>query len=72
VADELVDEPLYRRVRREEPELDGRIGAEMAGHLMDPDEGGGPDLEKDLVAEEQDDPSSLSPEEAAMHVEEEP
>jgi hypothetical protein len=77
-AEQATDEPLYRRVRRENPDfgqpgapLDGWLEDEVAGHLVEPDEGVGPDLEEDLVAERMDDESSLSPEEAAVHLEEE-
>ena len=45
------------------------VGDERAGRLVDPDEGLGDDLEKDLVAEDVGiDGAAASAEEAAMHV----
>ena len=54
-ADEVVD--------------DGEVGAERAGRLVDPNEGIGPDLEKDMVAQDVGiDGAAASAEEAAVHV----
>ena len=49
-GEERWDEPLEERVRREVPES-GELDDRGVGTLVDPDEGGGPDLEADAVAE---------------------
>ncbi|WGY03174.1 MULTISPECIES: DUF5709 domain-containing protein [unclassified Nocardioides] len=74
-------QPLDDRLAEEEPEVDpaadptgpedpdAEVGGERAGRLVDPDEGLGDDLEKDLVAEDVGiDGAGASAEEAAMHV----
>ena len=71
-AEERTDEPLYRRVQREEPDVDQRaFGAdEPAPRLMAPDS----DIDEvDETAEEvalvdEDDSAGLSAEEAAVHI----
>ena len=73
-AEERTDEPLYRRVRREEPDFDQRPAGDgddrSVGRLMDPDS----DVDEiDVTAEaiglpDEDDSAGLSAEEAAMHV----
>ncbi len=53
-------------------DVGGEVGSERAGRLVDEDEGLGPDLEKDLVAEDVGiDGAGSSAEEAAVHVVEE-
>lgn len=48
---------------------DGEVGDARAGRLVDPDEGMGPDVEKDLVGDDVGiDGSAASAEEAAVHV----
>jgi hypothetical protein len=48
---------------------DGEVGDLRAGRLVDPNEGIGPDEEKDLVAEDVGiDGAAASAEEAAMHI----
>jgi hypothetical protein len=50
-------------------DVTGEVGTERAGRLVDEDEGLGPDLEKDLVAEDVGiDGAGASAEEAAVHV----
>ena len=49
-AEELVDEPLEERVRREVPEQ-ARADDRGIGSIVEPDEGGSPDDEPDAVAE---------------------
>jgi hypothetical protein len=78
------DRPLEDRLAEEEPEPDpdaersavsepddpeAEVGDERAGRLLEPDEGAGDDVEKDLVAEDVGiDGAGASAEEAAMHV----
>ena len=48
---------------------DGEVGDERAGRLVDPDQGGGADLEASLVADDVGiDGAAAGAEEAAMHV----
>jgi hypothetical protein len=48
---------------------DGEVGDERAGRLIDPNQGIGPDVEKDLVGEDVGiDAGAASAEEAAMHI----
>ena len=48
---------------------DGEVGEVRAGRLVDPNEGIGPDVDKDLIGEEVGiDGAAASAEEAAMHV----
>jgi hypothetical protein len=48
---------------------DGEVGEQRAGRLMDPNEGIGPDVDKDLVGEDVGiDGGAASAEEAAMHI----
>ena len=48
---------------------DGEVGDVRAGRLVDPDQGGGEDTEKDMVGEDVGiDGAAASAEEAAMHV----
>ena len=48
---------------------DGEVGDQRAGRLMDPNQGIGPDVEKDLVGEDVGiDGGAASAEEAAMHI----
>src|SRR3954469_18422914 len=71
-AEERTDEPLYRRVRREEPDVDQRPAAEdrPAPRLLQPDS----DIDEvDETAEEvaltaEDDSAGLTAEEAAVHI----
>ncbi len=48
---------------------DGEVGDQRAGRLIDPNQGIGPDVEKDLVGEDVGiDAGAASAEEAAMHI----
>jgi hypothetical protein len=48
---------------------DGEVGAERAGRLVDPNEGIGPDGDKDLIGEDVGiDGAAASAEEAAVHI----
>jgi Family of unknown function (DUF5709) len=48
---------------------DGEVGDQRAGRLVDPNEGIGPDNEKDLIGEDVGiDGAAASAEEAAMHI----
>lgn len=81
-ADEaLQGENLDQRIAQEEPDVDpyavdegehlddGEVGTERAGRLVDPDQGLGEDLEKDLVGDDVGiDGAGASAEEAAVHV----
>ena len=81
-AEEEQGETLDQRIAQEEPEPDpyelaadesedvtGEVGTERAGRLVDEDEGLGPDLEQDLIAEDVGiDGAGASAEEAAVHV----
>ncbi len=79
-ADEQLEgESWDERERQFEPEADpyevegenvgGEVGSERAGRLVDPDEGLGEDVEKDLVGEDVGiDGAGSSAEEAAVHV----
>ncbi|MDQ6522599.1 DUF5709 domain-containing protein [Nocardioides sp. LHD-245] len=78
------DRPLDDRLAEEEPEPDpdaersatadpedpdAEVGDVRAGRLVEPDEGAGDDVEKDLVADDVGiDGAGASAEEAAMHV----
>lgn len=82
--EEATGESLDQRVAQELPEPDpyaeaeaeadreqvgGEVGDERAGRLVDPDEGLGEDLEKDLVGDDVGiDGAAASAEEAAVHV----
>ena len=61
--------PLRSRRPSETEDVGGEVGTERAGRLVDEDEGLGPDVEKDLVAEDVGiDGAGASAEEAAVHV----
>jgi hypothetical protein len=71
-------EPLDGRLAREEPDVlaaadtpaDESVDQPPVGRLVDPDEGLGPDTEKDMVASDVGtDLGGKTAEEAAMHVE---
>jgi len=81
--EEATGESLDQRVAQEEPEADpydaadgddedlddGEVGDQRAGRLVDPDEGLGEDIEKDLVANDVGiDGAAASAEEAAVHI----
>jgi hypothetical protein len=67
LAEEDLDEDDGLAHEADEPGTE--VGDERAGRLVDPDEGLGDDLEKDLVAEDVGiDGAAASAEEAAMHV----
>ena len=82
--EEATGESLDQRVAQEVPEADpyaqaeaeadreqvaGEVGDERAGRLVDPDEGLGEDVEKDLVGDDVGiDGAAASAEEAAVHV----
>nr|WP_232523649.1 DUF5709 domain-containing protein [Nocardioides sp. MAH-18] len=78
-------ETIDQRIEQEEPEADpydealsaddeelledGEVGDARAGRLVDPDQGGAEDEEKDLVGDDVGiDGAGASAEEAAMHV----
>lgn len=69
-APEDVDEEDNLTVRADEENLDdGEVGDERAGRLVDPNEGIGPDVDKDLVGQDVGiDGAAASAEEAAVHV----
>jgi Family of unknown function (DUF5709) len=83
--EEEVGESLDQRLAQEEPEPDpyeqaehehadvsGEVGSQRAGRLVEQDQGGGTDLEKDMVAEDVGiDGAAASAEEAAVHIVEE-
>src|SRR3954471_21510002 len=76
VAEERTAEPLYRRVRREVPDVDERplVTDEPAPRLMDPDSD---IVEIDETPEmvglmDEDDSAGLTAEEAAVHIVDEP
>ena len=48
---------------------DGEVGDERAGRLIDPNQGIGPDVDKDMIGEDVGiDAGAASAEEAAMHI----
>ena len=63
-------DPYDEAARLDEEDLDdGVVGSTRAGRLVDPDQGGGPDQEKDLVGEDVGiDGAGASAEEAAVHI----
>ncbi len=72
-------ETLDQRLEQEEPDVtvdldrdildDGEVGDRRAGRLVDPDEGIGPDLEKEMVGTDVGiDGAGASAEEAAVHI----
>jgi galactose mutarotase-like enzyme len=79
-AEEMRDgETLEQRLAQEEPDIepdftvdtldDGEVGDRRAGRLVDPDEGIGLDLEKDMVGYDVGiDGAAAGAEEAAMHI----
>jgi len=67
-ADEEEEDNLTVRDELENID-DGEVGEVRAGRLVDPNEGIGPDVDKDLIGEEVGiDGAAASAEEAAMHV----
>jgi hypothetical protein len=75
-AEERTDEPLYRRIRREEPDVDqGAVAPDNpAPRLLDPDSDiDEVDKTSELVAlTDEDDSAGLSAEESAVHIVDEP
>ena len=69
-SEDDIDEDDNLTVRADEERLDdGEVGDQRAGRLMDPDEGLGPDEDKDLIGEDVGiDAGAASAEEAAMHI----
>ena len=71
---------IDERLAAEEPDLsveegegeyidDGEVGGERAGRLVDPNQGIGPDVDKDLIGDDVGiDGAAASAEEAAMHI----
>jgi Family of unknown function (DUF5709) len=70
---------LEERLAAEEPDVaddvegdfidDGEVGGERAGRLVDPNQGIGPDVEKELIGDDVGiDGAAASAEEAAMHI----
>jgi uncharacterized protein DUF5709 len=67
-ADENIDSVDNTRIEDEDLRL-SEVGEERAGRLVDPDEGLGADLEKDLVGSDVGiDEGAASAEEAAVHI----
>lgn len=67
--EEAEPDPYDEAVRDDEDLADGEVGDARAGRLVDPDQGGGEDTEKDLVGDDVGiDGAGASAEEAAMHV----
>ena len=69
-SEDDIDEEDNLTVRADEERLDdGEVGDERAGRLIDPDQGFGPDEDKDLIGEDVGiDAGAASAEEAAMHI----
>lgn len=83
-AEVLEGESFEERLEQEEPEADpyeaaasedvsdlddGEVGDELAGRLVDPDQGGGADLEQAMVGNDAGiDGAAAGAEEAAVHV----
>ena len=68
VAQEIPDVDPYAEVDDENLD-DGEVGTDRAGRLVDPDEGSGLDVEKDLVGDDVGiDGAASSAEEAAVHI----
>jgi hypothetical protein len=66
--DEEIEDNLTVRDELENID-DGEVGDQRAGRLVDPNEGIGPDEDKDLIGEEVGiDGAAASAEEAAMHI----
>ena len=70
---------LEERLAAEEPDVaddvegdfidDGEVGGERAGRLVDPNQGIGPDVEKELIGDDVGiDGAAASADEAAMHI----
>ncbi|HZA30811.1 MAG TPA: DUF5709 domain-containing protein [Propionibacteriaceae bacterium] len=71
---------LDERLAAEEPDVnveavrgdfidDGEVGGDRAGRLVDPNQGIGPDVDKDLIGDDVGiDGAAASAEEAAMHI----
>jgi Family of unknown function (DUF5709) len=70
---------LEERLAAEEPDVadevegdfidDGEVGGQRAGRLVDPNQGIGPDVEKELIGDDVGiDGAAASAEEAAMHI----
>ena len=69
IAQEVPEPDPYEQAANETEDVDGEVGNERSGRLVAEDEGLGPDLEKDLVADEVGiDGAAASAEEAAVHV----
>jgi len=67
-SDENLDSVDNSRIDDEELTF-GEVGRERAGRLVDPDQGLGPDVEKDLVGDDVGiDEGAASAEEAAVHI----
>lgn len=67
--DQEVPEPDPYAAAEEDLPSDGQVGDARAGRLVDPDQGGGPDQEADLIADDVGiDGAAASAEEAAMHI----
>jgi hypothetical protein len=69
-AEQRRGEPVRTRLARELPE-DAPARAERLGKIYEETDEDGNDVNRELVADETDETSGLSPEEAAMHVVEE-
>jgi hypothetical protein len=68
LSEEIPEPDPYAEVDEDNLD-DGEVGYERAGRLVDPNQGIGPDTEKDLVGEDVGiDASAASAEEAAMHI----
>jgi hypothetical protein len=69
LAQEEPEPDPYEEAARESEDVSGEVGIERAGRLVDPDQGFGIDMEKDLIGEDVGiDGAAATAEEAAMHV----
>ncbi len=69
LAQEVPEPDPYDEAELDREDVDGEVGRERAGRLVDEDEGLGPDEEKDLVGDDVGiDGAGASAEEAAVHI----
>ena len=69
LAEEEPDADPYDGAEYEENLDDGEVGDDRAGRLVDPNEGIGPDVDKDMIGDDVGiDGAAASAEEAAMHI----
>ena len=73
LAQEEPEPDPYEQAATEAEDVDGEVGDVRAGRLVDQDQGLGPDVESDLIAEDVGiDGAGASAEEAAVHVIDDP